>query len=125
MLKGTASIEELESRLPPETLKVYREAFSVYDINGDGVIETHELVQVMKNIGASMTENDLHNLLQEAGVGDNVDFHAFLQIMFSTSGDATDDIEQSIRASFRVLDADGDGLIGIEECKLYNYQNYF
>src|SRR3989338_8218665 len=102
MLRERATIEELESRLPPETLEVYRQAFSVYDINGDGVIETHELLQVMKNIGASMTESDLHSLLVEAGVGDNVDFHAFLQIMFSTTG-AGDDIEESIRASFRVL----------------------
>lgn len=116
MLRPTeVSIEELESRLPPEQLEIYRKAFRMYDKNGDGVIETAEIMMVMKDLGASMNEADLHDLLVEMGIGENVDFHAFLKIMFCSS----DNGEESLRASFKLFDSDGDGFIGVEDCKLF------
>ncbi|KAG2382055.1 hypothetical protein C9374_005847 [Naegleria lovaniensis] len=114
MLRQTeVSIEEIESRLPPEQLEIYRKAFRMYDKNGDGVIETAEIMMVMKSLGASMNEQDLHDLLIEMGIGENVDFHAFLKIMFCSC----DGGEESLRASFKLFDSDGDGFIGVEDLK--------
>ena len=113
--QGLLSAEEVESRVPQEQLDIYRKAFSVYDINGDGVIEIHELFQVMTNLGVPMDETDLHDILMEMGIGDKVDFRAFLQIMFFSF----DNGEETLRASFKLFDTDGDGFIGVGDCKYW------
>ena len=48
----------------PET--ELREAFSVFDKNGDGKISVDELKAVVESLGGAMTEADLENMLLEA-----------------------------------------------------------
>ena len=42
-----------------------REAFSLFDRDGDGTITTDELGVVMENLGIKTNQQDLHEMIQE------------------------------------------------------------
>ena len=52
-------------KLGPEQIAEFREAFSVFDKNGDGSIGTKELGTVMKTLGLNPTDEEL----QQVGFG--------------------------------------------------------
>jgi calmodulin len=43
-----------------------REAFKVFDKNGDGFIESSELRQVMQSLGEKLTEEEVEDMIREA-----------------------------------------------------------
>lgn len=43
-----------------------REAFKVFDKNGDGYVEVAELRQVVQNLGEPLSEADLQEMIKEA-----------------------------------------------------------
>ena len=45
-----------------------RDAFNLFDIDGDGKITTEELGTVMKSLGLSPTDNDLQDMIDEADI---------------------------------------------------------
>ena len=49
-------------KLGPEQIAEYREAFTVFDKNGDGSIGVKELGTVMRNLGLEPTEEELHEV---------------------------------------------------------------
>ena len=50
----------------------YRESFAVFDVNGDGIITTKELGEVMKSFGESPSEAELHDMLSEVDLDGNI-----------------------------------------------------
>ena len=55
-----ASVSE---KLSPEQLAEFREAFSVFDKDGDGTISEKELGTVMRALGLNPTEEELTQVL--------------------------------------------------------------
>ena len=49
-------------KLGPEQIAEFREAFSVFDKNGDGSIGTKELGTVMKTLGLNPTDEELQQV---------------------------------------------------------------
>jgi len=45
-----------------------KEAFKVFDKNGDGFIEASELRQVMQSLGEKLTEEEVEDMIKEADV---------------------------------------------------------
>ena len=43
-----------------------RQAFKVFDIDGNGLIDAQELLQTMKNLGEDLTENDVKAMIKAA-----------------------------------------------------------
>ena len=43
-----------------------REAFKVFDKDGDGFLNARELKQVMKNLGENMTDEEIEEMIKEA-----------------------------------------------------------
>jgi len=43
-----------------------RQAFSVFDIDGDGLIDADELRQTMANLGETLSEHDVRAMIKEA-----------------------------------------------------------
>jgi len=43
-----------------------RQAFRVFDIDGDGLIDAQELRQTMANLGESLSDHDVHAMIREA-----------------------------------------------------------
>ena len=60
-----------------------REAFNVFDKDGNGTISEDELRQVMHNLGEKLTDEDIKAMMREADTdGDGeVNFEEFVQMM--------------------------------------------
>ncbi|CUT98993.1 calmodulin [Echinococcus multilocularis] len=63
-------------------IDMYREAFNMFDVNKDGVIDTNDLKELMKNIGKQLNDRDILEMILEADEnGDGVvDYNEFVHI---------------------------------------------
>jgi Ca2+-binding EF-hand superfamily protein len=48
-----------------------RQAFKVFDKNSDGFIDEHELKQTMKELGVTLSPNDVNDMFVKAGCTDS------------------------------------------------------
>jgi len=62
---------------------IQREAFKLFDKDGNGTIELDELRQVMCSLGQSPTESELNQIIADADMdGDGtIDFDEFIEMM--------------------------------------------
>ncbi|KAJ3933048.1 MAG: hypothetical protein NXY57DRAFT_1037902 [Lentinula lateritia] len=109
-------IEHLSSRIS-EQISEFKEAFSLFDKDGDGTITTKELGTVMRSLGQNPTEAELQEMVNEVDVnGDGtIDFPEFLSMMARKMKDI--DSEEEIKEAFRVFDKDGNGFISAAELR--------
>lgn len=105
------------AKLTEEHITEYREAFSLFDRNGDGVITTGDLGMIMRSLGQNPTEAELRDMISDVDVDGNgcIDFAEFLAMMARHI--KTDDNTEEIREAFRVFDRNGDGFISIGELR--------
>uniref|UniRef100_A0A5F9CE62 EF-hand domain-containing protein n=1 Tax=Oryctolagus cuniculus TaxID=9986 RepID=A0A5F9CE62_RABIT len=85
----------------------FKEAFSLFDKDGDGTITTKELGTVMRSLGQNPTEAELQDMINEVDADGNgtIDFPEFLTMMARKMKDT--DSEEEIREAFRVFDKVG------------------
>lgn len=102
-------------QLTEDQIAEFKEAFSVYDKDGDHTIRTNELGAVMRSIGQNPTEAKLGNMINEVDDDKNgtIHFHDFLTMMAFTMNDTNR--EQEIIEAFRVFDQDENGFISAAE----------
>ena len=105
--------------LTEEQIADFKEAFSLFDQNGDGTIRTRELGIVMRSLGQNPTAAELQDMVNEVGADGNgtIDFPEFLTIMARKFATKTDDSEDELREAFKVFDKDGDGFISASELR--------
>jgi len=62
-----------------------REAFGVFDQNGDGFISTSELHNLMENLGMMMTKEEAKEMIRNAGIDNDgrINYDEFLAIFRS------------------------------------------
>jgi len=105
------------STASPEQIAEFKEAFSLFDKDGDGTITTKELGTVMRSLGQNPTEAELQDMINEVDADGNgtIDFPEFLTMMARKMKDT--DSEEEIREAFRVFDKDGNGFISAAELR--------
>ncbi|XP_016408274.1 calmodulin-alpha-like [Sinocyclocheilus rhinocerous] len=113
----------MADQLTEEQIAEFKEAFSLFDKDGDGTITTKELGTVMRSLGQNPTEAELQDMINEVDADGNgtIDFPEFLTMMARKMKDT--DSEEEIREAFRVFDKeafslfdkDGDGTITTKE----------
>ncbi|XP_067682352.1 calmodulin-beta [Haliotis asinina] len=95
----------------------FKEAFNLFDKDGDGTITTKELGTVMRSLGQNPTEAELQDMINEVDADGNgiIDFPEFLTMMSKKlqGADSTDEL----REAFLVFDKDGDGFISAKELR--------
>ncbi|RXN24770.1 calmodulin isoform X1 [Labeo rohita] len=116
-LKQSPRVLEEADQLTEEQIAEFKEAFSLFDKDGDGTITTKELGTVMRSLGQNPTEAELQDMINEVDADGNgtIDFPEFLTMMARKMKDT--DSEEEIREAFRVFDKDGNGYISAAELR--------
>lgn len=107
----------MADQLLEEQIAEYKQAFSLFDKDGDGTITTKELGAVMRSLGQNPTEEELQDMIYEVEAEGNetIDFSEFLTMMAKMLNNT--DIGEDMRQAFRVFDKDGDGLVNAAELR--------
>ncbi|XP_018655558.1 putative calmodulin [Schistosoma mansoni] len=119
LVQGCALISSrMADQLTEEQIAEFKEAFSLFDKDGDGTITTKELGTVMRSLGQNPTEAELQDMINEVDADGNgtIDFPEFLTMMARKMKDT--DSEEEIREAFRVFDKDGNGFISAAELRI-------
>jgi len=104
--------------LDEETLANYKEAFRMFDRNGDGSITTNELGSVMHSLGCRTTYFELESFVHQLDDDGNgtIEFDEFVRLMVDRLQKQTDD--DDLRKAFEVFDRDHDGYVSAKDLKL-------
>jgi len=72
-----------DEQLTEEQIAEFKEAFSLFDKDGDGTITTKELGTVMRSLGQNPTEAELQDMINEVDADGNgtIDFPEFCTLM--------------------------------------------
>ena len=107
----------MTNKMTKEQIAEFKEAFSVFDKNGDGAITREELGTVMRSLGQNPTEADLQDIINEvdADRDGTINFREFLTMMGLKMDEANREAE--LQEAFRLFDKDSNGLISAEELR--------
>ncbi|XP_059086458.1 calmodulin-beta-like [Tigriopus californicus] len=107
--------KRMRAKLNQKRIKEIREAFAIFDKNGDGTISSQELCYVMRSLGMNPSDQDLTRLMKAVdldGSGE-IEFQEFLDLM----SEHNDVSEEDIQDAFKLFDKDGSGTINKSEIK--------
>lgn len=101
--KDTANIDSL------------KEAFKLFDSDGDGVITKEELGAIMNSLGHNATPTEIEDLINDIDLDQSgtLDLDEFIKMMTMVAKPAN--FEEEMRSAFKVFDKDGSGTISKDE----------
>jgi len=104
--------------LTEEQVAEFKEAFAIFDKDGDGTVTSSEIKEVMKSLGQNPTDKELKEMIEEVDEDGNgtIEFDEFI-VMMAKSMKETERNTADVEAAFKVFDQDGDGFISPEELK--------
>ena len=104
-------------QLTEEQIFEYKEAFALFDRDGDALLAPSELGVVMRALGLTPTEADLKEMITTVDKDNNgkLDFAEFLTLVAQKGLGEMDDAE--VREAFRVFDRENNGMISEAEFK--------
>eukprot|EP01114_Cavostelium_apophysatum_P005865 TRINITY_DN1702_c0_g1_i3.p1 TRINITY_DN1702_c0_g1~~TRINITY_DN1702_c0_g1_i3.p1 ORF type:complete len:160 (-),score=21.65 TRINITY_DN1702_c0_g1_i3:121-564(-) len=103
------------ANLSEEQIAEYKEAFHLFDRDGDGKITTKELGTVLRSVGQNPTEKDLGNLIDPTHSG-LIDFDEFTKLVIKQMQQSIASEEEIINA-LRVFDKEHNNTISAAELR--------
>ena len=99
-----------------EQISFFKEAFNLFDKDGNGLIKTYELAFVLRSLGQNHTEAELQEIISEIDIDDNgsIDFPEFLTMMARKMKE-NNNHKDEIHEIFKVFDKEGNGFISVAE----------
>jgi len=101
---------------------IWKDAFDMFDQDGDGSITAVELESVLKKLGVGVTKAEAKMMLDDVDTdGDgSIDLQEFITMMDRRM--TPEEEETEMLKAFHVFDRNGDGFIDIDELKhiMYN-----
>uniref|UniRef100_A0A8C5SCE1 Calglandulin n=1 Tax=Laticauda laticaudata TaxID=8630 RepID=A0A8C5SCE1_LATLA len=86
----------MADQLTEEQIAEFKEAFSLFDKDGDGTITTKELGTVMRSLGQNPTEAELQDMINEVDADGPVPLHLRMQIGCKTLKKACHPLENAM-----------------------------
>ncbi|KAL4235313.1 hypothetical protein ACF0H5_006948 [Mactra antiquata] len=113
---------DILTRYSKGQIRELREAFKLFDKDGDGSITSEELGTVMRNLGQFPSTDELTMMLKEIDIdGDGTfSFEEFVQVMANMGGlseQSEEDEEKELRQAFTVFDKSGCGYISASDIR--------
>ncbi|KAI8514255.1 PREDICTED: calmodulin-like [Branchiostoma belcheri] len=107
----------MAEQLTKEQISEFKEAFELFDKDGNGSIDLEELRTVMTKLGQNPTNSELRDMINEVDTdGDGtIDFTEFLTMMTQQMKQMHQ--EEELRDSFKLFDKDGNGSISAAELR--------
>ena len=101
--------------LSDDQIVEFKEAFALFDRDGNGTLDKKELRPVMCVLGQEPTQAEVDAWMTEFDVGKEgtLDVDEFIDMMAAKTSDS--DKESSLREAFRVFDRDSDGSVTKDE----------
>ena len=108
----------MADQLTEEQIAEFKEAFSLFDKDGDGTITTKELGTVMRSLGQNPTEAELQDMINEVDADGNgtIDFPEFLTMMARKmkDTDSEEEILEELKTASNILkDITGTQTVGV------------
>jgi len=106
------------SNLTEDQIAEFKEAFNIFDKDGNGEITTKELGTVLRSLGQIPSEETLKQIIAEVDYDKNgtISFKEFLGLMEKKLRE--NDTEDELIEAFKVFDVDGNGYISKHELKV-------
>ncbi|KAL0913918.1 hypothetical protein M5K25_017410 [Dendrobium thyrsiflorum] len=101
--------------LTEEQVASMREAFTLFDTDGDGRIAPSELGILMRSLGGNPTQAQLKATATEEGLTAPFDFTRFLELMRKHL--RAEPFDRQLRDAFKVLDKDSTGLVSVADLR--------
>ncbi len=111
------TLGELLAELSQAKVDEFKEAFKLFDKDGDGTIDTKELGPLLRSLGQNPAEDEIAEMIDEVDVDGSgaIDFVEFLHLMLRRQREGLSYDE--IREVFRVFDKDGNGYVSATELR--------
>ncbi|KAL0676711.1 hypothetical protein Bca4012_004692 [Brassica carinata] len=93
----------------------FKEAFCLFDKDGDGCITADELATVIRSLDQNPTEQELQDMINEIDSDGNgtIEFSEFLNLMANKIQET--DADEELKEAFKVFDKDQNGYISASE----------
>ncbi|XP_074592281.1 putative calcium-binding protein CML7 [Curcuma longa] len=98
-----------------EQVASMKEAFNLFDTDGDGRIAASELGILMRSLGGNPTQAQLKEIAATEGLTDPFDFPRFLDLMRKHL--RPEPFDRQLRDAFRVLDKDSTGKVSVADLR--------
>lgn len=105
--------------LSKDQVQEYKDAFKIFDQNGDGKISCKELRNFLKSMGQNPSDADVHKIMKRADKDNSgsIDFNEFVTMMTEQAEPPPAKCSDELRAAFKEFDKDGNGIITVKEFK--------
>ncbi|XP_054822260.1 calmodulin-like protein 11 isoform X1 [Prosopis cineraria] len=103
--------------LSEEQIVEFKEAFCLFDKDGDGCITLEELATVIRSLDQNPTDEELQDMISEVDADGNgtIEFAEFLTLMAKKMKET--DAEEELKEAFKVFDKDQNGYISASELR--------
>lgn len=113
--KSSAAVKQVT--LTEDQKADLKEAFALFDADGDGKITAKELGSVLKAMGQNPSETELNDMISEVDIDGNgtIEYAEFQELMTSSKHVQDVSSEDEMKEAFAMFDQNKDGFISLEE----------
>ncbi|TYH97583.1 hypothetical protein ES332_A12G252900v1 [Gossypium tomentosum] len=112
---NSKTVHKMGKDLSDEQVSSMKEAFTLFDTDGDGKIAPSELGILMRSLGGNPTQAQLKAIIAEEKLTAPFDFPRFFDLMSKHM--KPEPFDRQLRDAFKVLDKDNTGFVSVADLR--------